>query len=236
MSRAVALQELERRIEGVEGRPAAGVDTVPTGLVPLDALLPEGGLPRGRATEWSGPRSCGKLALLRRALSGFHALGEPVVLIDALHLAHAPDWLELSERGPAFWVIRPPPGEAAWCADLVLRSGAFGAVVLDVVDGPPSGVEVRRSVGVRLQRLAEEAGSVLILLAELPVAGLRLRFRPGQVRPDDGSPFGPFLPSSRPVRVQVGRGRWVELPVACPPPALRSSETVDLGRDRKGPL
>lgn len=236
MSRAVALQELERRVERVEGRPAAGVETVPTGLVPLDALLPQGGLPRGRATEWSGPRSCGKLALLRRALSGFHALGEPVALIDALRLAHAPDWVELSECGPAFWFIRPPPGEAAWCADMVLRSGAFGAIVLDVADGPLSGAGVRRGVGVRLQRLAEEAGSILIMLAELPVAGLRLHFRPGRVRPDAGFPFGPFLPSSRPVRVRVGRGRWVELPVACSPPALRSSETMDLGRDRKGPL
>lgn len=233
MSRAAALQDLERRIEAVESRPSADVESVPTGLASLDALLPGGGLPRGRAIEWSGPRSCGKMALLRRALRELHDLGEPVAVIDALRKLYAPDWVSLSEHGPAFWIVRPPPGEAAWCADLLLRSGAFGAVVLDTGVSPSP---VRRGVGVRLQRLAEEAGAVLIMMAELPVAGLRLRFRPGGIRPELDRPFGPFLPPVRPVRVRVGNRSWVEIPVACPAPISRDPETGALIRDRKGPL
>lgn len=235
MSRAAALREIERRIEDVESRPRIDVETVPTGLGSLDALLPGGGLPRGRATEWSGPRSCGKMALLRRTLREFHALEEPVALVDALRTLYAPDWVELSEYGPPFWVVRPPPGEAAWCADLLLRSGAFGAVVLDV-DDASSVRGVRRSVGVRLQRLAEEAGSVLIVVAELSVAGLRLRFRPGRIRPDHGSPFGPFIPPMRRVQVQVEKGKWVEIPTVCPAPSSRDPVIGGFARDRKGPL
>lgn len=234
MSRAAALQNLERRIEAVERCPSADVESVPTGLAPLDALLPGGGLPRGRATEWSGSRSCGKMALLRRTLHELHDLGEPVAVIDALQTLYAPDWVNLSEHGPAFWIVHPPPGEAAWCADLLLRSGAFGAVVLDAADTSPA--LMRRGVGVRLQRLAEEAGAILIMIAELPVAGLRLRFRSGDIRPEFDRPFGPFIPSVRPVRVRVGKGIWVEIPVGCPTPISRDPEAGALIRDRKGPL
>jgi len=235
VSRAATLREIERGIEDVENRPRIAVETVSTGLGSLDALLPGGGLPRGRATEWSGPRSCGKMALLRRTLREFHALEEPVALVDALRTLYAPDWVGLSEHGPPFWVVRPPPGEAAWCADLLLRSGAFGAVVLDA--GDASSVRgVRRSVGVRLQRLAEEAGSVLIVVAELSVAGLRLRFRPSRIRPDHGSPFGPFIPPMRRVQVQVEKGKWVEIPAAYPVPSSRDPVIGGFARDRKGPL
>jgi hypothetical protein len=89
-------------------------------------------------------------------------------------------------------------------------------------------------VGVRLQRLAEEAGAVLVMAAELPVAGLRLRFRPGRIRPDLDAPFGPFIPPTRPVWVRVGKGGWVEIPVACPLPLARDPGFRELGRDRKG--
>lgn len=235
MSRAVALQELERRIEDVERPPSAtDVESVPTGHVSLDALLPGGGLPRGRATEWLGSRSCGKMALLRSTLREIHALGEPVAVVDAPHTLYAPDWVGLSELGSTFWIVHPPPGEAAWCTDLLLRSGAFGAVVLDAADSLPG--PMRRGVGVRLQRLAEESGSILIMVTKLPVAGLRLRFRPCSIRPDLASPFGPFIPPVRPVRVQVGKAGWVEIPVASPVPTPRLSEEGEFIRDRKGPL
>ena len=234
MSRAAALRELERRIEDVESRPRIEVETVPTGLGSLDTLLPGGGLPRGRATEWSGPRSCGKMALLRRALRELHARGEPVALVDAPRSLYAPDWVELSDAGPPFWVVRPPTGEAAWCVDLLLRSGAFGAVVLDTDAVSPS-PGMRRSVGVRLQRLAEESGSILVMVAELPIAALRLHFRPGPIHADRNVPFGPFLPPMRRVRVRVGGGRWVEIPAACPAPGSRNPLVEKNMRDRKGP-
>lgn len=244
--RSTALRELEHQLETkLEGlvRPPPRRATAPTGT-PLDALLPEGGLPRGQVIEWLGPRSCGKTALLHAALRRFHEAGEPVAVIDAGHTLFAPDWAALVGEG-AFWVVRPPePGEALWCADLLLRSSAFSVVALEVETGPAWAVPsvgdptstngcVSRSVIVRLQRLAEEAGAVLVVLGSLPLAALRLRFRPGRLEPVTGLPFGPALPPVRPLWVDVGRGVKGEIPILCPAPPTRNRRP--LVRDRKGP-
>lgn len=249
MADTAALRELERKLERMETsrRSSPSGPAVPTGVEPLDALLPRGGLPRGEGTEWLGPRSCGKTALLRTALERLRAGGEPVALVDAARTLHAPDWEGVGKGDGLFWVVRPPSeGEAAWCADLLLRSGAFGAVALLLAGeapegeaGPgggarPQGTTLSRGTAVRLQRLAEEAGAVLVVAGGLPVASLRLRFRPGRVEPVGGRLFGPFLPDVRPLWIRVGpSGRDVEVPVLCPrPPRRGGGEAV--GRDRKG--
>lgn len=257
MSEIAALQDLERKLEELDvgvagGRPDAAGDAVPTGVPPLDALLPRGGLPRGEGVEWLGPRSCGKTAFLRATLRRLRSTGEPVALVDAGRTLHAPDWEELEEGEGLFWVVRPPSEEAAWCADLLLRSGAFGAVALVFGEGDggegsasragrsegtarggrPGGGDLRRGVAVRLQRLAEEAGAVFVATRRLPVASLRLRFRPGRVEPVRAGPFGPFLPPVRPVWVRVGEGRAAEVPVLCPGPPDRTLSRP--ARDRKG--
>ena len=172
-----AIRELERMIEHVGPRLRTVGPVVPTGVPPLDALLPDGGLPRGRTVEWNGPRSCGKTSLLKATFGSLRARGESVAVIDACRTLYAPDWVALVEGIGRFWVIRPSsPGDAAWCADLILRSGAFGAVALEAG-------ELRHTVAVRLQRLAEESASVFVAVAEVPVAALRLRFRAGRIEP-----------------------------------------------------
>lgn len=201
-----------------------------TGIPQLDRLLPGGGLPRGRPVEWWGPPSCGKTALLRRALGGFLDEGEPVAVVDGARTLYAPDWTGLWERG-GLWVIRPPEEEALRCTDLLLRSGAFGAVALDTGEG--FSLSFSRSSAVRLQRLAEEAGAVWIVLGELPLATLRLRFRPARLEPTGDLRFGPFLPPVRPVWVWVGGGPSREVPVLCP--ALPERIPRFPVRDRKGP-
>lgn len=84
-------------------------------------------------------------------------------------------------RGGAFdalWVVRPgDPARGPWCADLLLRSGAFALVVLD---GAPV---LPRAVAVRLTQLARESDAALLLLGEgtraSEVSGaLRLRLAP----------------------------------------------------------
>lgn len=236
MADAATIRELERRLEAAEpaARPERAARVEPTGLEALDALLPRGGLPRGRGTEWLGPRSCGKTALLRRALERLRARGEPVALVDAGRTLHAPDWEGLAGADGLFWVVRPASErEAAWCADLLLRSGAFGAVALlpgEGGGGPTS--PLSRSAAVRLQRLAEETGAVLVVAGGMPVASLRLRFRPARLEPVRGRGFGPFLPPARPVWVRVDGGREAEVPVLCPRPEVRAAEAP--GRDRKG--
>ncbi len=237
MARTATVQQLEKAIDTLVVQPRAHVRTLSTGFERLDALLPEGGLPRGRATEWIGPRSCGKTALLRAVLGRVAAMGEPVAYVDGGWTLFAPDWVELAERG--FWVVRPgDTGEAAWSADLLLRSGAFGAVVLDpggsgtgsAVNGTPG---LRRNVAVRLQRLAEEAESVFVVMDEMPIAALRLRFRPGRIEPVGDPLFGHLLPPVRPLWVGVEKRGMTEVPVLCPVPSSRRE--VRPSRDRKGP-
>jgi len=214
-------------IEQVGPRPRTAGLVVPTGIGPLDELLPGGGLPRGRAVEWNGPRSCGKTSLLKTTFCSLRARGESVVLIDASRTLYAPDWVDLVEGEGRFWVIRPrSPGEAAWCADLILRSGAFGAVAVEAGT-------LRRSVTIRLQRLAEESASVFVAVAEIPVAALRLRFRAARIEPVNQPVFGSCLPTFRPIWVQVGKGGATEVPVLCP---TVSTWAPVCARDRKGRL
>lgn len=237
MSEAAAFRDLERKLEELDAAPrrfrspdAGGRRTVPTGVTPLDELLPRGGLPRGEGTEWLGPRSCGKTALLRMALLRLRSAGEPVALVDTARTLYAPDWETSGAEEGFFWVVRPPrEDEAPWCADLLLRSGAFGAVALVSGEERPA---LERKVAVRLQRLAQEAGAVFVTTARLPVASLRLRFRPGRIEPVGGAPFGPFLPPVRPVWVRVRGGGSVEVPVLCPRLPERASPRP--ARDRKG--
>lgn len=251
MSDPALLRELERKLEetgSVRIRSSGERPTVPTGVPTLDAILPHGGLPRGEPVEWLGPRSCGKTALLRGVLLRLRGEGEPVAIVDTTRTLFSPDWAGADDGEGAFWIVRPPSREeAAWCADLLLRSGSFGAVALLLGDEPgeasvggfrwKAGPGLRRSVSVRLQRLAEEAGTVFVVGGASPLAALRLRFRPGRLEPVTGVPFAPFLPPVRPVWVRVGRGRSAEIPVLCPEPAggrpRRPGGDAAI-RDRKG--
>ncbi|MEE9470310.1 MAG: hypothetical protein V3W32_01225 [Gemmatimonadota bacterium] len=236
MRRSAAIVELERQIEKIESRPRSSGGSVPTGVSSLDTLLPEGGLPRGQVVEWLGPRSSGKTTLLRAAFAGLRATGESIALIDSAHSLYAPDWTGLIAGEGRFWVIRPPdPTEAVWCADLILRSGAFGAVALLASTHGVAPVHtsplLRRSVTIRLQRLAEEANAVFVTMGHVPLAALRLSFRPGRVESVQEA-FGPLLPSVRPVWVRVGKRGAVEVPLLCPVCPPWGPEPA---RDRKGP-
>lgn len=229
-----ALEVLEQEIERIGARSPGGGSasaSVPTGLSGLDDLLPHGGLPRGRIVEWTGPPSSGKTAVLRTSLERLRRGGESVALIDGTRGLYAPDWLRLVPGEGEFWIVRPDtPSEAAWCADLLLRSGAFGAVTLRGDESPEL---LGRAASVRLQRLAEESASVFVAVGRVAVAALRLGFRPGRVEPLRGVPFGPLLPAVRPVWIRVGKRGDAEVPVLCPMPEPR---TEVFTRDRKGPL
>ena len=239
MRRSAAIVELERQIERIESRPRPPGGMVSTGISSLDGLLPGGGLPRGRVIEWLGPGSSGKTTLLRVALAGLRATGESVALIDPARSLYAPDWVGLIAGEGRFWVIRPSePSEATWCADLILRSGAFGAVALlgPACDGPrESAIRsvplLHRAVTIRLQRLAEEANAVFFTVGHVPLAALRLSFRPGRVESLPAA-FGPFLAPVRPIWVRVGKRGAVEVPLLCPVSAPWGSAPA---RDRKGP-
>ena len=236
MRRSAAIVQLERQIERIESKPRGPGGSVPTGVSSLDTLLPGGGLPRGQVVEWLGPRSSGKTTLLRATFAALRATGESIALIDSAHSLYAPDWTSLIAGEGRFWVIRPPdPTEAVWCADLILRSGAFGAVALlaSTHTVASDGVDplLRRAVTIRLQRLAEEANAVFLTVGHVPLAALRLSFRAGRVESVQKA-FGPFLSSVRPIWVRVGKRGAVEVPLLCP---VSPSWGPEPARDRKGP-
>ena len=172
-----------------------------TGIDALDAALPARGIPRGRLTEVVGGRGSGKTAWLRRLVERTVAGGLWVAYVDASRTLAPPDW---AGSGEGLWIIRPPaPARGAWCADVLLRSGAFALVVLD--GAPP----LSRGVAVRLTRLAREAGAALVVVGEdagrvtaVPGA-LRLRVergaRPSALGPRrDAAARRPGGPAARP--------------------------------------
>jgi recombination protein RecA len=140
--------------------PPPPTPALPTGVAALDAVLVGGGLPRGRLTEIVGPTGSGKTTLTRAIVESTVAAHGWVAYVDAQRTLDARDWVHLGDAD-GVWIIRPrDAGRAAWCADVLLRSGAFALVVLD---GAPM---LTKSAAVRLTRLARESNAAFVVLGE----------------------------------------------------------------------
>lgn len=130
-----------------------------TGMAALDAVLPGHGLPRGRLTEITGAPGSGRTTIARQLVAATLRAGWWVAYVDAARTLAPRDWAALGAHD-GLWVVRPDdPARGAWCADVLLRSGAFGLVVLD---GAPA---LSRPVAVRLVRLARASDAAFVLLA-----------------------------------------------------------------------
>ena len=139
---------------------SSGLPALSTGVDALDAGLAGGGLPRGRLTEVVGARGSGKATLLRQIVERTLTQAGWVAYIDATRTLAPRDWAHLGDHD-GLWMIRPrDPSRAAWCADVLLRCGAFALVVID------SAPVVSRAVAVRLTRLARESGASLIIAGD----------------------------------------------------------------------
>lgn len=196
---SLAVQQLRQQLAAVVAGTPSSTPGLPTGLAALDAVLPGGGLPLGRITELLAPQGFGKTTATRSLVAATIRAGHCVAWIDATRTLDPRDFLGASTGLPerdlpaldldALWVVRPrDPARAPWCADLLLRTGAFALVVLD---GAPV---LPRVIGVRLAQLAREADAALLLLGEgtraSEVGGaLRLVMkRPGVVTLEKGGP------------------------------------------------
>ena len=148
--------------------PAPSAPAIPTGIAALDLVLPGGGLPRGRLTEIVGSTGSGKTTLVRAVVEATVAGRGWVAVIDAQRTLDARDWVHLGDAD-GVWIIRPHDAtRAAWCADILLRSGAFALVVLD---GAPT---LTKSAAVRLTRLARDGGAALVILGDRAGAASQL--------------------------------------------------------------
>ena len=157
---SIVVAELRIQVASVvAGGAPSQTPALATGLPQLDALLQGGGIPHGRLTELLAPAGLGKTSIARTIVATTLAAGHGVAWVDATRTLDPRDWAELA--GDGLWVIRPPePARSAWCADILLRTGAFALVVLD---GAPV---LTRTLGVRLAHLARETDSALLLLGD----------------------------------------------------------------------
>ena len=154
VSIAALRQQLAEIVEGT--RPTT--PGLATGLAALDAALPGGGLPRGRLTEITGAPGSGVTTLARQLVAAALGAGWWVAYVDAARTLAPRDWAALGAH-EGLWVVRPPQAaRGAWCADVLLRSGAFGLVVLD---GAPA---LPRALADRLMRLARASDAAFVLL------------------------------------------------------------------------
>jgi recombination protein RecA len=150
-----AVAELRKLLPN-DALPAAATG-LSTGIAALDAALAKHGVPRGRLTELVGRRGCGKTTLLRELARATVGRGLGVAYVDAARSLAPRDWASLG-ADDGFWVVRPrDPARGAWCADMLLRGGAFALVVLD--GAPPLG----SSVATRLLRLAHDTNTALVV-------------------------------------------------------------------------
>jgi recombination protein RecA len=158
---SASVRELKLQLGAIEETVRPDRAPLPSGIAELDALLVGRGIPRGRLTEITGAGGSGRTSMLRTLVTAVATGGRWVAYIDATRTLAPRDWAHVgSERAP-LWMVRPAnPARAAWCADLLLRSGAFALVVMD--GAPP----ISRVLAVRLTRLAHDVGAAFVVTGE----------------------------------------------------------------------
>ena len=151
---SASVRELKLQLGAIQESARPDRAPLPTGIAELDALLVGHGIPRGRLTEITGASGSGRTSMLRTLATAAASGGRWIAYIDATRTLAPRDWAHVgSERAP-LWIIRPTTSaRATWCADLLLRSGAFALVVMD---GAP---QLSRVLAVRLTRLARDVGA-----------------------------------------------------------------------------
>ena len=153
MPAAFGVDRVRRHLERFAPGSARGLAF---GIPDLDALL-SSGLPRGQISALDAPLGSGGTALLLALAETTLRRDEGVAMVDAARTLAPQAAAHLTALGQ-FWVIRPRGTESAWwCADVLLRTGAFGLVIVD--QGPP----LPRTIAVRLQRLARDKDAALVL-------------------------------------------------------------------------
>jgi hypothetical protein len=172
-----------------------------TGINAVDEIL-YGGIPRGCITEVSGAASTGKTSFALSTIASITRLGNACAWVD-VNDALSPEataaagvdlrsllWLRVSaERGKK--VTDKPWSrleQALKATDLLLQTGGFGAIVLDISDVLPQHARrIPLATWYRFRLAAEQARTALIFLTHSPCASscasLALRCEPGKAVP-----------------------------------------------------
>ena len=167
---------------------------VPSGVREIDTLT--GGLPRGCLTEICGPASSGRTSVLLAALAAATQRQEVCALVD---ISDAFNPHSAAAAGVNFekmlWVrcggskqkagspqrhrdtekkngkIEKPVEQALRVTDLLLQSGGFGLVIIDLGD---TSLKMARRIPLtswfRFQRAVEHTATVLFVISQVPCA------------------------------------------------------------------
>jgi len=183
----------DKRLAGITPASRLAVRPVPemvsSGLAAINALT--GGLPRGCLTEICGPASSGRTTLLLAALAAATQRGEFCAVVDC---NDALDPQSIAAAGVALdrflWVrcgenssrenSSPKKGRLAdqpleqllRATDLLLESGGFGMIVLDLGDLPPQMARrIPLTTWFRFRRAVEHTSTVLLAVERQFIAG-----------------------------------------------------------------
>ena len=173
----------------------AAPEMVPSGVLEIDALT--GGVPRGCLTEICGPASSGRTSVLLAALASATQRHEACALVD---VSDAFDPQSAAVAGVNFqrllWVrcgekqktissrsprdtektkgnrsIETPVEQALRVTDLLLQSGGFGLVIIDLAQTP---LKIARRIPLtswfRFQRVVEHTPTMLFVITPAPCA------------------------------------------------------------------
>lgn len=169
-------------------------EMVLSGVREIDALT--GGLPRGCLTEICGNASSGRSSILLAALSAATQRQETCALVDVTdafdpasaaiagvvfekflwircgmrpskNLPHTPAHIESSKKFRQMDRL----DQALRVTDLLLQSGGFGMVIIDLADVPfLSARRIPLASWFRFQRAIEHTPTVLMLITQIPCA------------------------------------------------------------------
>ena len=168
-------------------------EVVPTGIAQIDTLL-NGGIPVGAITELTGPASSGRTSIAISALAQHTSEGSVCAWIDAqdsldsesaaasgVSLNHLL-WVRCSDKT----VIKPDRfqrkkardsqpwtrlDQALRATDLLLQSGGFSAIVLDLADESiEHGRRIPLATWFRYRQAADRTRCSLLVLGKAPYA------------------------------------------------------------------
>ncbi len=137
---SLAMEQIERAFGAGSimklgaGAALKNIDAISTTSLALDRALGIGGIPRGRVTEIYGPEAGGKTTLALHITAEAQKNGGVVGFIDAEHALDAAYARKLGVNIDELLVSQPDTGEQALeIAEMLVRSGAIDAVVIDSV-------------------------------------------------------------------------------------------------------
>jgi hypothetical protein len=186
------LEELRSQIRRMERRPARREGVLTCGRPEVEALLPGGGFARGALSSLCGGPASGKTGVALSVLREAQAGGGLAAFVDGRGEIYPPAALALGVNLARLLIVRPAPALGAllpglWAAEVLLASGAFPAVVIDV---PLRGVPASRAEPLlrRLRAAAEKGGAAGLLLCGPgdPAISAAIRIDLDALRPVEG--------------------------------------------------